>query len=215
MSYYPFYMDLDGKTCLIVGGGKVAYRKAQTFLDFGASVVVIAPEILDALWGLQRHNSGLHIIDREFQEDDLDNIQIVVAATNQKDLNQRIMDLCESKRILGNNAGSRSKEGIHFGSTIRRGTITIGISTNGDSPALNAHLKATIENSLPEYYEKIAQSMESHREGVIQMIDKQEDRSQVFRQMVQLAVRNKGNLCNEDVEKIMLEQTGGQVDGEN
>ena len=153
MSYYPFYMDLDGKTCLIVGGGKVAYRKAQTFLDFGASVVVIAPEILDALWGLQRHNSGLHIIDREFQEDDLDNIQIVVAATNQKDLNQRIMDLCESKRILGNNAGSRSKEGIHFGSTIRRGTITIGISTNGDSPALNAHLKATIENSLPEYYE--------------------------------------------------------------
>ncbi len=98
---------------------------------------------------------------------------------------------------------------------IQRGSILIGISTNGASPALNARIKSDIEGSIPDYYEKVAESLDHYREFVNLKIENQELRSRVFKQLVQQSIQQKGNLCNEDVEKIMLEQTGGQVDGEN
>ena len=215
MGYYPFYMDLEGKNCLIVGGGKVAYRKVQLFLSYGANVQVIAPDISLDIQELGRNESCLLIVRRIFVAEDLKNVDLVIAATNQEDVNRHIMELCDAQKILANNAGSRSTQGIHFGSVIRRGPILIGISTNGTSPALNARIKSDIEELLPEYYEKVAQSLDQYRECVNLKIDDQELRSQIYKKLVYQSIQQEGNLCIEDVEKIMLEQTGGQVDGEN
>ena len=215
MGYYPFYMDLEGKNCLIVGGGKVAYRKVQLFLSYGANVQVIAPDISLDIQELGRNESCLLIVRRIFVAEDLKNVDLVIAATNQEDVNRHIMELCDAQKILANNAGSRSAQGIHFGSVIRRGPILIGISTNGTSPALNARIKTDIEELLPEYYEKVAQSLDQYREYVNLKIDDQELRSQIYKKLVYQSIQQEGNLCIEDVEKIMLEQTGGQVDGEN
>jgi precorrin-2 dehydrogenase / sirohydrochlorin ferrochelatase len=215
MGYYPFYMDLEGKNCLIVGGGKVAYRKVQLFLSYGANVQVIAPDISLDIQELGRNESCLLIVRRIFVAEDLKNVDLVIAATNQEDVNRHIMELCDAQKILANNAGSRSTQGIHFGSVIRRGPILIGISTNGTSPALNARIKSDIEELLPEYYEKVAQSLDQYREYVNLKIDDQELRSQIYKKLVYQSIQQEGNLCIEDVEKIMLEQTGGQVDGEN
>ena len=120
-----------------------------------------------------------------------------------------------AQKILSNNAGSRSTKGIHFGSVVRRGPILIGISTGGTSPALNAQMKSNIEEAIPEYYEKVAQSLDEYREYIYLKIGDQELRSRIFKQLVLKSIQLEGNLCSEDVEKIMLEQTGGQVDGEN
>lgn len=215
MGYYPFYMDLEGKNCLIVGGGKVAYRKVQLFLSYGANVQVIAPDISLDIQELGRNESCLLIVRRIFVAEDLKNVDLVIAATNQEDVNRHIMELCDAQKILANNAGSRSTQGIHFGSVIRRGPILIGISTNGTSPALNARIKSDIEELLPEYYEKVAQSLDQYREYVNLKIDDQELRSQIYKKLVYQSIQQEGNLCIEDVDKIMLEQTGGQVDGEN
>lgn len=215
MGYYPFYMDLEGKNCLVVGGGKVAYRKVQLFLSYGAKVKVIAPDISFDIQELGQRESSLLIVKRVFAAEDIKNIDLVIAATNQEDVNNYIMELCDAQKILSNNAGSKSFKGIHFGSVIQRGSILIGISTNGASPALNARIKSDIEGILPDYYERVAESLDHYREFVNLKIENQELRSRVFKQLVQQSIRQKGNLCNEDVEKIMLEQTGGQVDGEN
>ena len=215
MGYYPFYMDLEGKNCLVVGGGKVAYRKVQLFLSYGAKVKVIAPDISFDIQELGQRDSSLLIVKRVFAAEDIKNIDLVIAATNQEDVNNYIMELCDAQKILSNNAGSKSLKGIHFGSVIQRGSILIGISTNGASPALNARIKSDIEGSLPDYYEKVAESLDHYREFVNLKIENQELRSRVFKQLVQQSIQQNGNLCNEDVEKIMLEQTGGQVDGEN
>lgn len=215
MSYYPFFIDLEGKKCLIVGGGKVAYRKAQLFLSCGAKVQVIAPVISAGIWKLVRNHSALVLSERVFAKEDIEDMDLVVAATNLEELNHQIMEWCEAQKILANNAGARSERGIHFGSVVRRGPILIGISTNGTSPALNAHIKSTIEDLLPEYYEKVAQSLDKYREYIYLKIDDQELRSRIFKELVLKSIQLEGNLCSEDVEKIMLEQTGGQVDGEN
>ena len=199
MGYYPFYMDLEGKNCLIVGGGKVAYRKVQLFLSYGANVQVIAPDISLDIQELGRNESCLLIVRRIFVAEDLKNVDLVIAATNQEDVNRHIMELCDAQKILANNAGSRSTQGIHFGSVIRRGPILIGISTNGTSPALNARIKSDIEELLPEYYEKVAQSLDQYREYVNLKIDDQELRSQIYKKLVYQSIQQEGNLCIEDV----------------
>ncbi|MBP7321176.1 MAG: bifunctional precorrin-2 dehydrogenase/sirohydrochlorin ferrochelatase, partial [Lachnospiraceae bacterium] len=178
-------------------------------------VQVIAPDISLDIQELGRNESCLLIVARIFVAEDLKNVDLVIAATNQEDVNRHIMELCDAQKILANNAGSRSTQGIHFGSVIRRGPILIGISTNGTSPALNARIKSDIEELLPEYYEKVAQSLDQYREYVNLKIDDQELRSQIYKKLVYQSIQQEGNLCIEDVEKIMLEQTGGQVDGEN
>lgn len=215
MSYYPFYLDLEKKNCLIVGGGRVAYRKAVTFLECGACVKVVAPEIIEEIHLLQDETGCILLVNREFCTRDIEDMFLVVATTNDRELNQRIVDLCEQKKILVNDASVKNEKGIHFGSTIRRGPILIGISTMGKSPMLNTNIKKIMDEALPDYYSEVAKIMEKYRVAIQNRTSDQKVRNECYRQLMNLAINKKGNLCSDEVEKLMLKQIGGQVDGEN
>ncbi len=102
MAYFPFMIQLDDKKCLIAGGGKVALRKAEMMLSFGADVKIIAPEICDEILELEIVNDRLKFEKRKIKPDDIDICDVVIMATNDSQVNKEIASLCKEKRILVN-----------------------------------------------------------------------------------------------------------------
>lgn len=103
MGYFPFYMDIKGKLCVIAGGGKVAYRKVCDLLPFGATIKVVSPEWnagLSALAEEPSFGSRLKLYRRLFSvEDDLADADFVIAASSDEVLNAKISDYCRQKKI--------------------------------------------------------------------------------------------------------------------
>ena len=216
MSYFPVVIQLENKKCVVVGGGQVAYNKAISLLEAGGIVTIIAPKIQDEFRELEKQvGSKLKFINKEFEEGDLLGATLVVAATNQESVNKKIVCLCETVGIMVNNAGSRSGQGLHFSSIIRRGPVTIGISSGGTSPLLAKKIKKIIEDSLPDHLGKVALNLEEYRTYLIQNIENQEQRKEAFSLLLEIAIAKEGCLCIEDVEHVVTTITGGEAYDEN
>ena len=100
MAYFPMFVELDGKHCLIIGGGKVAYRKVEVLADFGAELLVIAPEICEEIKNFAAGNIAYE--ERVYMPQDIGNCFLVVAATDDEERNHEIAQICRQKKILVN-----------------------------------------------------------------------------------------------------------------
>ena len=98
MGYFPFFIDIKGKKCIIVGGGNVAARKIEKLLPFEPDITVIAPEISDDITSL----NGIKIVKRKFKDDDINGAFFVISASDDEQLNAHIFKLCRKKNILVN-----------------------------------------------------------------------------------------------------------------
>ena len=94
MAYFPMFVDIEKKKCLIVGGGTVALRKVQVLLDFGADVVVVAPEVIPKI-----KEYPVTVYQRNFQKTDLQGCELVVAATDDAGLNHEIAEAAQKQKI--------------------------------------------------------------------------------------------------------------------
>ena len=95
MSYFPMFIELRDKKCLVVGGGRIALRKVEVLKDFGADVSVAAPVILQEISEMK----GVSCRRKQFGQEDLEGQELVVAATDDKELNHRISRACRKKNI--------------------------------------------------------------------------------------------------------------------
>ena len=145
MAYFPFFIDISGRRCIIIGGGRVALRKAEKLLSYGADITVIAPVICGEIRAL-----GVGLREREFKYSDLDGAFTVIAATNDSALNSRIYKLCTERGILVNSVDDADNCGFIFPSLVRKENITVGISTSGTAPAFAKYLRRRIEELLGE-----------------------------------------------------------------
>ncbi|MCJ8341652.1 MAG: bifunctional precorrin-2 dehydrogenase/sirohydrochlorin ferrochelatase [Cetobacterium sp.] len=143
--YFPLFIDLNEKECLIVGGGKIALRKTKTLLDYGAKVTLVAPEIKEEFYNLP-----ITIIKESFIVDYLNEKFLVVAATDNPPLNEMIYDICELKGILINNITSKVDMNARFGALVENDEFQIAISAKGD-PKKSVALKKEIERFLDDY----------------------------------------------------------------
>lgn len=155
MAYFPFYIDIENKKCLIAGGGEVAYRKAEAVLLFGANVTVTAPKICEELTMLSSENQKLLLVQREFCEKDLEDIFFVIAATDDRKVNDRIFELCTKKQILVNVVDEKDQCSFFFPSFVKRRDFVIGISSGGKSPALSKFIRKKLEELIPDYVGEI------------------------------------------------------------
>lgn len=161
MAWFPFFIQLEGARGLLVGGGRVACRKAEKLLPFGARLTVVAPEICAELAGM----AGLTLCRRPFADSDLDPApDFVIAAAGDRVLNRRIAALCKARRILVNVVDDPAGCGFYFPALVQRGRLTVGISTGGASPAAAAHVRRTLEEQLPASLEPILDWLEDQRE---------------------------------------------------
>ena len=152
MAYFPMYIELDAKTILVIGGGRTALGKVQRLQNYGASFHVIAAEILPELEALPRVTAE----HRCFQSEDLEeDIVFVIAATDSRETNHEISLLCREKRISVNVVDTPADCSFLFPALVRRGPLSIGISTGGASPGGARYVKEAIDNALPQEYGEI------------------------------------------------------------
>ena len=147
MSYYPIFLDLKGKTALVVGGGVVALRKIETLLEHGAKVHVIARELTPELAGLMEDGKVEHM-GEEFRENDLDKAFMVIAATDDPALNRQVSRSAQEKGLLINAVDQPEDCNFIVPSSLRRGDLRIAVSTSGKSPALAKKSERTWKSTL-------------------------------------------------------------------
>ena len=140
-NFFPLFIDLRNKSALVIGAGKIAFRKVETLLKYGAKITVITKEIKEEKF-FNLKNIDIKI--GEFNETLLKNRFIVVAATDNPEFNRYIYELCNSKNILVNNITSKEEMNCRFASILETEEYQIAISANGNptkSKALKNKLK--------------------------------------------------------------------------
>lgn len=144
--YYPVYLNLAGKRCVILGGGTIAQGKLAALRDAGARITVISPQVTD---GIKRAAQRGHIAwqQREYAPGDLDGAFIAVAATNVWHVNRRIYEEAEARGVLLNVVDDPDQCTFIAPSIVRRDPITLAISTGGASPALARKMRETLSEA--------------------------------------------------------------------
>ncbi|MEW6574167.1 MAG: bifunctional precorrin-2 dehydrogenase/sirohydrochlorin ferrochelatase [Bacillota bacterium] len=148
---YPAFIKLKDRQCLVVGGGKVAARKVQMLLDCGAHVRVVSPEATGEL-AVRAASGEIEWVKRGFEEGDTTGAFLVVSATDDGEVNARVARECGERNILLNVVDKPEFCSFYVPSVVRRGQLTVAISTGGKIPLLARRLKERLEEVLPPVY---------------------------------------------------------------
>jgi siroheme synthase-like protein len=165
MTYYPVSLRLEGERVLIIGGGRVALRKIPALLAAGARISLVAPKILPGIMALARRN--LSCSRRRYRTSDLKAARLVIAATDDLALQKRIAAGCKARRIWVNVVDAAPLCDFIVPATLRRGEVTIAVSTGGGAPALAKHLRQKISGALGKEYAPLARMMRQVRPEVL------------------------------------------------
>ena len=131
--FFPVSIDLNNKNVLVIGAGKIALRKIATLLNYNCNIIVITKEVLEEKFlELEKNNKIKIFKNQEFEEKFLENIFLVITATDNEILNKEISQLCMSKNILVNNVTSKDDMNVRFMSIYEKDDIQIAISANGN-----------------------------------------------------------------------------------
>jgi precorrin-2 dehydrogenase/sirohydrochlorin ferrochelatase len=144
---YPAFLILEGQLCAVVGGGRVATRKAHSLLAAGAHIVVISPALHADLQTLLAKGSIDHI-PHNYAAEYLTGASLVFAATNNSEVNRQVAHDAHNLRILVNVADDPDTSDFHVPATISRQDLTLAISTGGGSPAFARYMRELVEWSL-------------------------------------------------------------------
>ena len=165
MDFLPIFMNVKGENCLVVGGGKIASRKVFMLLRAGAKVSVVSPELCQDLT-IRKDEGEINHINRLFEDGDLDNCKIIIAATDDEKINSHVSQLAKSKNIPVNVVDAPDLCSFIVPSIIDRNPVQIAISTGGASPVLARLLRSRLETFIPAAYGRLAKLVESYREKV-------------------------------------------------
>lgn len=184
MAYFPMFVELEGRRVLIVGGGKVALRKVEKLLPYGPEITVVAPELCDELSIMP----DIRTIEKSFSEEFLQNADIVIAATDDRELNKRVSELCRAKRIPVNTVDDSELCSFIFPCLVKKGDLSIGISTGGASPTAAIAFKEMIAASVPDNIDEILDYLGSIRPAVKAGFAEESVRSRIFRELFELCI---------------------------
>ena len=157
MSYFPFFMEMEGRPGLIVGGGTVACRKVEKLLPYGPRLTVVAPEIAPEIAAVK----GLTLLRRPFRPEDLEGMAFVISAA--PPVNRQVAELCRERHLPVNVVDDRELCSFLFPALVKRGSLSVGISTGGASPTAAIYLKEQIAALLPENFEELLAFLDSLR----------------------------------------------------
>jgi len=152
-SYYPVFLDTADKRCVVIGGGQVALRKVNTLLEYGAKIDVISPEICPELAGLLPTKlEQIRIFPRHYRPGDLAGAFLAIVATDNHEINFQVAREARSQGVLVNVVDNAENSDFILPSLVRRGDVTIAVSTAGRSPALARKIRTRLERDFGEEY---------------------------------------------------------------
>lgn len=168
LAYFPFFIDIKDKLCVVVGGGKVAIRKITTLLQYGVNIKVISSELDEKILAFENNNL-LEIVRRDYSECDLDGAFMVIGATNKRSVNMAISKDANKRGILSNISDSKDESSFVFPSMVKREEIVIGISSSSCYPALSRHIRKKVEEAVPESYSQVITELKEYRLKILDM----------------------------------------------
>lgn len=169
MDLLPLFHNLNGRRCVMVGGGSVALRKIRPLIEVGAKVEIIAPEINTAITDLAEKHS-LCLYQRKFNNDDLEGAALVIAATDDKQLNKQVSEQAQKLNIPVNVVDQPELCSVVFPSIVDRSPVQIAISSGGTAPVLARMLRTRLESLIPSGYGFLAQLAGKFRQQVKEKI---------------------------------------------
>ena len=182
---YPINLELDDMRITIIGGGNVSYRKCKYFLDFGKSVRVVSPEFIDEFENIK---NDIELIYDTYKQDYIKDSFIVIAATNNKELNKNIGIYCKSVGKLVNVVDNITLSNYTVPSYLKRGDLLLSVSTNGKSPSLSSKIKKELEEKYDDSYEEYLNILGEIRKKVIKKYKDISQRKSILNNLVNLSL---------------------------
>lgn len=184
MAYFPMFVELNNKQVLIVGGGRVALRKVTKLLPYGASITVCAPTVCDEILKL----SAVKILTQSFCDELLNGADMVIAATDDRELNRRVSALCREQKIPVNTVDDPELCSFIFPCLVKSGSLSVGISTGGASPSAAQHIKEKVYACIPDGIDDILDYLSGIRPAVKELFPSEAQRSGVFKELTGLCL---------------------------
>lgn len=179
MMFYPAYLDIKGRECVVVGGGRVALRKVRGLLECNALVTVVSPILHEGLAAL--HAQGeIAWRDKKYTEDDIAGAFLVIAATNDQTAQEKVFHDAQQLNTLLNVADVPEKCNFILPARVQRGSLSISVSTGGKSPALAKMLRKKLEQEFDEKYAELNDIMGIIRPEVIKSNLPQKENERIF-----------------------------------
>jgi len=208
---YPMYMELANRKCVVVGGGRVAQRRVEGLLSTGAEVLVVSPEARRELQELAEEEV-VRWERREFQPDDLEGAFLVLAATDREEVNRQVAEEARKRGVLANVADQPALCDFLVPSVVRRGDLTVSISTRGASPALSKRLRLQLERTFGLEYETYLVFLAKWREDLKERVESQAKRAEILKSIInsdclELIRRSDFDKAHARVEQIIQEYT--------
>lgn len=211
MGYFPFFIEIEGKKGVIAGGGQVAARKLEKLLPFLPALTVIAPEIEADIFRMKEEAgksrptaAPILIKERRIEERDLAGADFVIAATDDEAVNAWISAYCRAHGILVNVVDDREKCTFFFPALIRDGSFTVGISTDGKSPAAAAAMKKRLEKAVPEGSGASIELLGALRSDVLRLFDDPHVRARIFERLLSFCLDRGGNVSVSELREQLL-----------
>lgn len=183
--FFPILVDVKGKSCAVIGGGKVAERRIASLLQAGAAVKVISPEFNPAIAGWIRQGA-VKGIQREYRPADIEDAFLVIAATDSAAVNDQVCADAREKGLLVNRAERPETGNFIVPSVVRRGKLVIAVSTLGASPSVAAQIRREIEASIKPEYETVLDFLSEFRLKVQELVKDTAERQNLFRTVLKL-----------------------------
>ena len=155
--YYPAFLDVRGRLCVVIGGGRVATRKVKTLVSAGARVRVVAPKVAPAIARL----SGVEVVRARYSAAHLRGAEIVFATTNDPAVQSAVWREARKRKLLCNSADSPERSDFIVPASFARGDLQVAVSTGGASPRIAQMLRDTLERAFgPEWGDLLAAARE-------------------------------------------------------
>lgn len=200
MSYFPMFIELENAPCLIVGGGRIALRKVEVLLDFGAQITVVAGDIMDEI----QKEKAVRCKRKGFAPEDLSGMALVVAATDNPGLNHEIADLCRERKIPVNAVDQIEDCSFIFPAYLKQGEVVSAFSSGGQSPVITQYLKKETAPVMTELLGKLAAQLGTLRETVREQVETEQERKLFYRELLNMGLLKDALLSEEEIAEILF-----------
>ena len=184
MDFLPIFLNVKQRDCLVVGGGQVAARKVALLEKAGSAITVISPVLCDDLAAMAAANTISHI-SREFEDADISNQAVIIASTDDRNINERISAIAQERGIPVNVVDNPDLCSFMMPSIIDRSPVQIAVSTGGASPVLARLLRGRLESSIPSACGRLASLVEEYRDAVKKRFSNVESRRYFWERILQ------------------------------
>ena len=182
MRYYPVFLDLHGRPCVVVGGGEVAERKVRALLRAAARVRVVSPQLTARLTRLAAQKK-ISVTRRRYREGDLKRAFVVFAATDDPATQRAVREHAQAVGVLVNVADDRQRSTFLVPASFARGDLQVAISTSGASPALARRLRQQLQARLGREFQRHLRLLREARKKVLKSVPNQKERARLFRKL--------------------------------